>query len=334
MIKTFVLENCGPIKKVHWDVSPHINLIIGPNGTGKSLLLKILYTLLRATEEFKRGNNDDTFRQIIGRKLRGTFQIDRVGDLVSKGENRLRLECQLNGQKIAFSFSPSAERGVGEVSELVKPRESLSIFLPPKEILSLTDVIIRSRTVDKIRGFDDTYLDLAFALQGQPQRGKTYSNLAKAREKLSDLFQGRLERVGTSWQFKEGNAKHPIHITAEGVKRLSLIDWLIGNRSLYPGSVLFIDEPEAMLHPQAIVEFMEILYLLSQQQIQIFMASHSYFVLKSLYVIAKRERLNIQVLSLAHGADYTTADLSQEMPINPIINEAIALYERELAVEL
>lgn len=334
MIHEFILENCGPIEKVRWCASPHINLIIGKNGAGKSILMKILYVTLRSTEAYQRGHSNDSFRQILGDKLRGTFQIEQVGDLVRKGTDRLRFECKLDNQKIHFSFSPSAVRGVGEVSEIIQPRSTLSLFLPPKEILSLTAIIKRSRLQDQLLGFDDTYLDLAIALEGEPMKGKVHANLAKARQQLSTLFHGRLEQLGDSWQFSEGNAKHSIHITAEGIKRLALIDRLIGNRSLYPGSVLFIDEPEAMLHPHAIVEFMEILHLLAGQGIQIFLASHSYFVLKALYVIAKRESVNIQVLSLLDKSPFTIGNLSEGMIENPIIDESIAIYEKEIDVEL
>lgn len=336
MIEEFVLENCGPLEKIHWNVSPKINLVTGTNSTGKSIMLKMLYVMLRSTEDYKRGNNTDSFKQIVGDKLRGTFQVEHVGDLVKKGESRLKLECQFSDQKLTFSFSPSAEKGVGDISVIVKHREPLSHFIPPKEILSLTNIIRRSRLQDRLFGFDDTYLDLAIALDGDPQKGNNYKNLVHARNKLSEIFDGRLEKVGDQWQFKQGNSKHSIHITAEGIKRLTLIDRLIGNKSLSKGSVLFVDEPEAMLHPKAITEFMEILYLLASEDIQIFLASHSYFVLKSLYIIAKRESVPISILSLGseHENNYDISDLQEGIPENAIVNESISLYERELIAEL
>ncbi|MEZ4659687.1 MAG: AAA family ATPase [Caldilineaceae bacterium] len=252
-----------------------------------------------------------------------------------KGADRLAFEGLIDDQKIHFSFSPSAARNVGDASKIVNPRrDTLALFLPPKEILSLTPIIKRSRLQDQLFGFDDTYLDLAIALEGEPTKGRTHANLAQARRMLSDLFSGRLEQSGDGWKFRDGNAQYSIHVTAEGIKRLALIDRLIGNRSLTSGSVLFIDEPEAMLHPKAIIDFMEILHLLSSQNIQVFMASHSYFVLKALYVIAKRESLNIQILSLSAAREPTISNLAEEMPDNPIIDESIALYEKELDAEM
>ena len=336
MIKGFVLENCGPIKRVKWKVSPNINLIIGPNGSGKSLLLKMLYVVTRATEGYQRGDDTRSFRQILNEKLQGTFQLEHIGDLVRKGnQNRLRCDCKLDEQQIYFSFTRSAEHGVGEVSKIITPRkDTISIFLPPKEILSLTSVIETSRLQARLFGFDDSYLDLVIATKRPPRKGNNYPDLVQARKELSKLLHGRLEGEDKRWIFKEGQIKHPIQITAEGTKRLALFDRLIGNRTLTPNSILFVDEPEATLHPLAVVAFMEILYLLSKSGIQVFLASHSYFVLKSLYIIAKRESINIQTLSFIDTSESTITDLHKEMPDNPIIDASIALYEDEIDVEL
>jgi len=331
MIRKFVLENCGPLKKVEWEVSPKINLIIGPNGSGKSLLLKMLYVITRATEGYQRGDDVRSFKQILNDKLRGTFQLKHIGDLVRKGSsNHLRCDCKLDGQQIYFSFTRSAGHGVGEISKLVTPRrDAVSLFLPPKEILSLMPIIETSRLQDRLFGFDDSYLDLAIAVKRPPQKGNNYPDLVRARKQLSKLLHGRLAREDKQWIFKEGQVKHPIQITAEGTKRLALVDRLIENRTLTPNSILFVDEAEATLHPRAVAAFMEILYLLSKAGTQVFLASHSYFVLKHLYVIAKRESVNIQTISFIDTSQYTITDLSKEMPDNPIIDASIALYENE-----
>ncbi|HMW37476.1 MAG TPA: AAA family ATPase [bacterium] len=71
-------------------------------------------------------------------------------------------------------------------------------------------------------------------------------------------------------------------LTAEGVKKLGILTTLIRNRQLNKGTILFMDEPEAVLHPQAIRDLVKILNLLSQSGIQIFISTHSFFVIKQL----------------------------------------------------
>ena len=107
----------------------------------------------------------------------------------------------------------------------------------------------------------------------------------------------------------------------------------MSNRYLTPNSIIFIDEPESVLHPKAIIEFLEIIYLLSKQNIQIFMATHSYFVLKKMMLIAKKYKINIPIISILQD-NIIIDDLYNGIPDNPIIDTSIELYEEELDISL
>ena len=63
---------------------------------------------------------------------------------------------------------------------------------PAKEVLSLFNIILKSRELDKAFGFDDTYYDLVKALRIAPQRGKNYTTFAKLRESLKNIIDGRV----------------------------------------------------------------------------------------------------------------------------------------------
>jgi predicted ATPase len=107
------------------------------------------------------------------------------------------------------------------------------------------------------------------------------------------------------------------------------LDTLLGNRYLTRESVIFIDEPESALHPVAISSLMEIIAALADGGIQFFIATHSYFVVKKLALIAQAQQLSIPVLSSVDGT-WQQDDLQQGMPPNPIIDESIHLYEQEV----
>ena len=47
MIKTLKLSNFTVFKEAELEFSPGLNVIVGENGTGKSHLLKLAYTILR-----------------------------------------------------------------------------------------------------------------------------------------------------------------------------------------------------------------------------------------------------------------------------------------------
>ncbi len=330
MIENVIIENCGPLMHVHWPLGPGFNIIIGENDTGKTLLLKALFTTVRSVEEYGRGSDTRTFRQVLDNKLTWTFQLKKLGDLVRKGEgNKFRLEIIIENQKIAFSFGQSAEKGVGEVVEPHETRKANSIYLPAKEILSIESIIRQSREIDTQFGFDDTYYDLVQAVNKPAQMGKNWKSFSDARKGLGQFINGRLEQKGKEWYFIKGKSWHPMSITAEGVKKIAILDRLLSNRMLSPESILFIDEPESALHPGAIIKLMEVLSLLSGQGVQIVMATHSYFVLKKLQLLAREKQFSSPIISLSDQKT-VISDLKDGMPENPIVNTSIALYDEEL----
>ncbi|MFT6963020.1 MAG: AAA15 family ATPase/GTPase [Flammeovirgaceae bacterium] len=332
MIQEFHIKNCGLIKDVQQKNTASINLIIGENDTGKTFILKSLYVLVKSLETFNRGDAKHNFRQLVSRKIKWTFNLDRIGDLVSKGGgDKLSIEAKIDEQNIYTSFTSSANTEVGDITSLVDNRDAQSVFIPAKEVLSLSSIIRTSRERDLVFGFDDTYLDLVNAIDPEPMKGKNKADFAMVRKILANLLGGKVERKDNQWIFKKGNKQFTIFSTAEGVKKIAIIDRLIGNKTLSSGSILFIDEPEAVLHPKAIVDFLDIIQLLSNSGIQVFMATHSYFVIKKLQLIAEKSNISIPVISLKKEHDTVEYfDLLNGMPPNPIVDVSVRLYEEEI----
>jgi len=337
MIDSFDIKNVGPIESLKSGPLGKINLIIGTNGAGKTFLLKILYASIKTIEEYKRGNEPRSASDILVDKLYWTFEIDKIGSLVKKGaDEALQFEFKFNGQDFLYSFGKDTTKNIQQLENHISPRKSNSIFLPPKEVLSLHKVILKSRERDKEFGFDNTYLDLVKALMQSKQRGKNYDAFAKSRHSLDNLLDGKIEydEKLESWQFRKGNQKFPISLTSEGIKKISILDTLLGNRYLDTESVIFIDEPEAALHPAAISKFLDIIAMLAESGIQFFLASHSYFVIKKLALIAQeKENLSIPVIA-ADNDNWKVANLKDGLPDNSIIDESIRLYEEEVRLIL
>jgi AAA15 family ATPase/GTPase len=337
MITSFELKNFGPIHQLKCDNLGHINLIIGGNGTGKTILLKALYSAIRTLEDYKRGNEPRNASEILAEKLYWTFEVEKIGDLVSKGvDEPLSFKFRIDDKEFCYGFGKDTTKIIQALENYVLPRGSNSIFLPTKEVLSLYKIILESREVAKTFGFDDTYLDLARALRQPPKGGKNYQHFAASRKSLNDILDGKIEydEKAGRWQFKKGNQKFPIGVTAEGIKKISILDTLLGNRYLDPNSVIFIDEPESALHPSAISKFLDIIAMLAESGIQFFMASHSYFVIKKLFLISqKKDNLSIPIIS-AMDDYWKIANLKEGLPENPIIDESIQLYKEEVDLAL
>ena len=334
IIRSIEMENFGRIRSFSVNNLSSINLIIGENSSGKTFLLKSLYAALKTTEEYKRGDDIRTANDILSDKLRWTFQPEKIGDLVTKGSSEpLRMKLCADDSSMDFQFSKDASSKINNVNNTIDRTECNSVFIPAKEVLSLFSIILKTREIDRVYGFDDTYYDLVKALRLPPKRGKNYSVLAGSRDKIRKLVNGGVEFDETSnrWYYKSGNAKYSIGSTAEGIKKIAILDRLFANGYIGKKSVIFIDELESALHPKAISDFIDILHDITADEmgIQIFIASHSYFVIKKLYLVAMENREHIPCISMNKNG-IAVDDLADGMPDNAIINESIRLYEEEV----
>lgn len=335
MIQSLKLKNFGPISNLDIDNLGRINLLIGPNRSGKTILLKALYCAQRTIEMTGRGKNPLSGKEILADKLFWTFQVDKIGNLVRKPyQGPLEFEMIENsGSSLSYSFGPATEKQIVKLENNSTPRNSNSIFIPAKEILSLREIIITHRERFMEFGFDETYYDLAKALT-PPTQGKIADTFIEVRDKLENALGGRIvySKENNIWQYVQGNNTFDISITSEGTKKIAIFDTLIANHFLTRDSVVFIDEPESGLHPKLLIDLLDIIGVLAQYGLQFFIASHSYFVIKKLYLLAHKMNMSIPVLSFDLEGSVQQANLQTSMPENPIIDQSIKLYEEELTL--
>ena len=333
MINSFRIENVGPIESIDSGRLGNLNLFIGHNGKGKTFLLKTLYATVKSLEQNQRGRNETkSLAELLAEKLMNTFDTNSLGKIVRKGEgNKLLVNITSGEMHCGYSFSGAAVKQVlpQNVNNTFVPTQANSIFLPAKEVLSLRKVILASRNRNEF-GFDDTYYDLAMALE-PTKKGRAVLAFAESRKNLSEAIGGRIyyDEAKDEWIFKDDDRiEHDIAVTSEGIKKLSILDSLLGSHYLSTKSIVFIDEPESALHPELISKFMDIVFLLSKAGIQFFIASHSYFVIKKLYLLAHQQKVSIPVYSFDDAC--CRYDLRNEMPNNPIIEESVRLYMEEV----
>lgn len=334
-IASVSLNEYGMIPSFDCQSFSNINLVIGENGTGKTFLLKALYSATRAMEEYKRGDDIKTINEVLAEKLRWTFQVDKLGDMVTRSSNEsLIFEMKLGTDQIGYQFSSSATSKVVTATAPSGKRETNSIFIPAKEVLSLYSIILKSREVDKSFGFDDTYYDLVKALRISPKKGKNYTAFSNSQKLLNSVIDGKVEYDERSgkWFYKNNRSqKFSIGATSEGVKKISIMDRLLSNGYLDNQSIIFIDEIESALHPTAICQFLDMVAkIATDMDLQFFISSHSYFVIKKLALIAKTNPGLVTCISLSKDKKPAVHDLSEGMPDNSIIDTSIALYEEEV----
>lgn len=332
MIKEVHIKSFGAISSLDVQQFGKINLLIGQNGTGKTFALKAMYAAQKCIEQYGRGKEPRSVKELLADSLYWTFQPEMIGSLVKKGESPLSFLLKSDtGDSFQFSFGNTTTKEIKNVESTFAPTSVNSIFLPAKEVISIQDSIIRLYDVDKMFGFDKTYVDLARAMS-KTVKGRNYKEFSTARNKLQDAIGGRLEfdDVKKSWAFMDnGKRSIAISLTSEGIKRLSVLELLLGNHYLSKESVVFIDEAEANLHPELISKFMDIVVLMAEAGVQFFISSHSYFVIKNLYILAHENNISVPTISFEEtGAKIY--DLHDGMPDNPIVRESVNLYRREI----
>ena len=131
MINQIKLDNFGPLSSINWSELGKINLVIGGNGSGKTFLLKSIYSSLRTLEYYKRGNEQRSASEILADKLYWTFQAEKIGDLVGKGTDVPLSSCiTLDNKEFSYSFGKDTTKQITLLESHVPPRSSNSIFLP------------------------------------------------------------------------------------------------------------------------------------------------------------------------------------------------------------
>lgn len=297
------------------------------------------------------GTSLSTFKNELSAKMLTTFMPAKgLGDLVQKGssektEVNIRIEDDASYQEaIYYSFGEQTTKQITSCNKIDRfPSDRFnSLFIPAKEVLTAFNDIRNIRENIYGTGFDDTYYDLIKALALPTTKGRVASELSTVNKELEDLFQGKIQQTKDEKQpfiFKKGNQKFSMHQTAEGIKKIGILNTLIANRQLGKGTILFLDEPETTLHPDANRKLIEMLVSMSKVGVQIFMASHSYFVIKQLAICAKRDQIN----ALCWSLERTNEDIVQTtftdlidgaLPNNSIINESLAMFDQEINVDL
>ncbi len=277
MLEKVELRNFTVFGNVDLEFSPGVNLIIGENGTGKTHLLKLLYSVL----ESKRANPDSPFK--IADKLQKVFlprdgQIGRLVKRVNKSSN-CETTITRNGKKLKIEFSSHAKDSLNDVKDSWKNGHGLSVYIPVKEMLANAPGF-RSLYSHREIHFEEVYYDIVDRAFVPILKGPISEDRKKLLDMIQTIIKGKVVQKGEQFFLKSQQGELEFTLLAEGMRKFALLWLLIQNGTLLEGSTLFWDEPEANINPSMIQTLVKILLHLQAQGVQIFIATHSYVVLK------------------------------------------------------
>jgi len=329
-IKGISIENFTVFKSENLAFSDGLNIVVGENGTGKSHLLKLLYALILSMN--KACNNydfiqdkggDEYISSILQVHLMNIFKPDDLNSLISNNKKSCLLDINLGEFSIPFKFKESdyIDNIYGiEFDGYEYPSkcfEKNCVFIPAKEMLSFYEGFVPLYETRET-SFDEIYYNLARALGLSALKNiKSYPVESKLLSRLEEILEGEvlLER-GRFYLASNSGHKTEIALVAEGLRKIATIAQLIANGSLTKNSLLFWDEPEANLNPKLIKKMAEVLVELSRAGMQIFIATHSLFLVKEIEILrSKDDKLkyfglgfNDQAVRVSQSEDFEALD--------------------------
>lgn len=313
--------------------SSGINIIIGENSAGKTHLLKMLYAACAITV----GEDKE---KSYAHKLRNVFSPyeGRMGRLSRRQSGSVKTKIVITrqgGTKLTAEFSnhtnkPEDVKTIGEVGW--KKEQFTSAYIPVKEMLAHAPGFLATASKREI-AFEEVYIDIlkrAFLPKLMGPADKDRQRLLTALQKAID---GKVVAKGENFFLKNKQGDLEFTLLAEGLRKLALVWLLIQNGTLLSGSVLFWDEPEANLNPALMGEVVEVILELQRLDVQVFLSTHNYVLLKE-FDLRKKKEDAIRYLSLFRDESGAVASHATDSYLaidpNAIASTFSSLYDREL----
>ena len=239
----------------------------------------------------------------IRQNLIRNFQVSLIADLRDNIETTSEISA---GQFGRFQFSPKN-------MEYATNKSRLGRLLPYVRVIYLESPVywkLKSALEsfqhglylgigrEQLNGVPGYFYDLARALRFEYTGGMAFPDVY---ERLTgkDVMGGKIaiSKRG-DLLFQENERNFPLHTTAMGVANLGILALLIERKVLDKDALLFIDEPEAHLHPAWQVIMAESLFELARQGVNVVIATHSIDILKWLEVHIKKKPEDERLVAL------------------------------------
>jgi energy-coupling factor transporter ATP-binding protein EcfA2 len=294
MLNSLNIRNLTVFPEINLQLSNQLNVIVGENGTGKTHLLKIAYSALATSwEEGRKPTSSVPTKTLLqtrlAQKLVNVFRPESLGRLARRKQGRERCDIELifeNHQfDFAFSFATNSKTEV--LLERVPESwlDEASVYLPTRELLSIFPNFVSVYEGHYLE-FEETWRDTCLLLGAPLQRGPKEKRIQELLAPLESAMGGSiiLDKNGRFY-LKNESGRFEMPLVAEGQRKLAMLARLIATGVLLDRGFLFWDEPEANLNPLLIRQVAQSIVTLSSAGIQVFLATHSLFLLRELEIL-------------------------------------------------
>lgn len=299
MLKTLEMKDFTAFPEADLRFAKGLNVIVGENGTGKTHLLKLPYAVMAtsAEEGKKRGGRPTkTLLQTrIAEKIINVFRPEgRIGRLALRHRGRSRCEVKLEfsepGTSVGFHFASQNKSEVVIDRSPSRWREDAPVFLPTRELLTIYPGFVSLYETHHVE-FEEIWRDTCLLLGAPALRGPRGMKVARLVEPLEEQLGGRVVLEGNDRFYLRPTdaANMEMPLVAEGWRKLAMLARLIATGSLLDKGCLFWDEPESNLNPKLIREVAKAILGICAAGVQVFVATHSLFLLREFEILLEHE---------------------------------------------
>ena len=323
--KSLRLNNFTAFADASFDFVPGVNAFVGENGTGKTHVMKALYAMQLTQSRVSRSINST---------LEELFQTKDSADVVHLGIDR-SVVAYADGLYENDEWSYAVQRGVPAWHAVDKrtSKTERPVFIPAIDMMGHTKGF--TEAYEEVRlDFDLTCRDVVNLLRLERRNGKVEASSGGSLDRmLVPLLNGEIERDNEGrFYLAIERGRLPMPMVAEGLRKIATLVQLERNGWLSPGTTLFWDEPEVNLNPILMDEVVGAILSLTRRGVQVFLATHSYVILKELD-LQTRKGGAIRYFAFQPGAEGTTVNATDDFALlkpNPILDQYDSLYDREL----
>lgn len=298
MLKSAKFKNFTTVPNEEWRFGAGLNVIVGENGLGKSHVLKAIYALLKVQSNKNAELTKTSLEKAYAEKLVGVMRPESLGRLVKRKQGRERCELVLNmnesRQCTTIAFASSAKSQV-EVTRM--PTEALPlppVYLPTRELATLCPWFVPLYDNYHLE-FEETWRDTVSLLGAPSIKGPREKTVAKLLAPIETAMNGKVivdKNTGRFYLSVSGGGEMEMPLVAEGVRKLVMLARLISTGVLLEQGYLFWDEPETNLNPKLIRTVAASIVHLANHGIQVFIATHSLFLLRELEILRAQQAVN------------------------------------------
>ncbi len=301
-----------------------ITVIAGKPGTGKSYVMKFMYAIdeafsstkknqkeeLNILQKFLDKNNEITTQEQLklAEDIINKIQIKDMQEVIEKIEldiknllNSIFTNLSQISNKFSMDFVGTRIQYNNKTFKMLPTIKDVSSTITAEEVVFVeTPLILEFKKfmkreegktpyhIESLLNILDT--DYSFTDAKQDEFIKNFT------QKSKEIIQGDIESSGDSFVFnKEGEKNYDIVNASSGIKSIGLLQYLVSNKALKKGSVLYWEEPEVHLHPEWQLRMVELFIELMNAGVKIVFSTHSPYMCDYLNAISQKKGFNDRV---------------------------------------